>query len=441
MSLSSVFALSNALRLKHFRGIGGRPVPTGARTCASDPASEKASGGRPVYCANWLLLATFAAGFLTASHPASGQTWWEYQSRDDAVWTEVTDTTGVLWLVKGVNDVNGPDARRLVSCQDPRLPLETEWVLRTEKITFANESYPAAKPCGQDTIGWLVVSEADVSPAYRLGYMPRALHFGDAGFIKCGYNAFLCVDVHVVATREELPTPLPPWRPATSTSPTTPTPPATPPATPTALTVTLSASPNPVAEGDAVTITVTPSQLLASDATVPLVLTSGTAEAEDYSALASIVIEANEPDGTGVIATTVDDDLDDETFTVALGTLPSGLATGVQASVEVTITDDAGATSIASLGSEMPTAFALEQNYPNPFNPETTIRYALPRAGMVRLAVYDLLGREVAALVDELQPAGRHAARFHADDLQSGVYAYRLHTGDKEVVRTMVLVK
>ena len=108
-------------------------------------------------------------------------------------------------------------------------------------------------------------------------------------------------------------------------------------------------------------------------------------------------------------------------------------------SASVTVTLPPGPTSAER--EELPAEVALLGNYPNPFNPETTIRYALPRAGMVRLAVYDLLGREVATLVDELQPAGRHAARFHADDLQSGVYAYRLHTGDKEVVRTMVLVK
>lgn len=108
-------------------------------------------------------------------------------------------------------------------------------------------------------------------------------------------------------------------------------------------------------------------------------------------------------------------------------------------SASVTVTLPAGPTSAGR--EELPAEVALLGNYPNPFNPETTIRYALPRAGMVRLAVYDLLGREVATLVDELQPAGRHAARFHGDDLQSGVYAYRLHTGDKEVVRTMVLVK
>ena len=89
----------------------------------------------------------------------------------------------------------------------------------------------------------------------------------------------------------------------------------------------------------------------------------------------------------------------------------------------------------------MPAEVALPGNYPNPFNPETTIGYALPRAGMVRLVVYDLLGQEVAVLIDGPQPAGRHTVRFRGDHLPSGPYAYRLQAGDEMVVRTMMLVK
>ncbi len=90
---------------------------------------------------------------------------------------------------------------------------------------------------------------------------------------------------------------------------------------------------------------------------------------------------------------------------------------------------------------ELPTEVALLGNYPNPFNPETTIRYALPQAGNVRLAVYDLLGHEVAVLVDEPKPAGHHATRFDAGDLPSGAYVYRLQAQDKIMVQIMMLVK
>ena len=141
-----------------------------------------------------------------------GQTWWEYQSRDDAVWTEVTESTGVLWLVKGINDVGDPNVPGgLTQCQDPLIPLETEWVLRTTKITFANESYAGIKPCGQDVIGWLAVMESD--DYVTTGFKPRAFHFGDAHFLKCGYNAMLCVDVHIVDAKDDLPEPLLPWYP------------------------------------------------------------------------------------------------------------------------------------------------------------------------------------------------------------------------------------
>ena len=90
---------------------------------------------------------------------------------------------------------------------------------------------------------------------------------------------------------------------------------------------------------------------------------------------------------------------------------------------------------------ELPAEVTLERNYPNPFNPETTIRYALPQAGNVRLAVYDLLGQEVAVLVDGSRPAGHHTARFDGGDLPSGSYVYRLQVGDEVVVQTMTLVK
>ena len=108
-------------------------------------------------------------------------------------------------------------------------------------------------------------------------------------------------------------------------------------------------------------------------------------------------------------------------------------------SASVTVTLPSGPTSTES--EELPSEVALLGNYPNPFNPETTIGYALPHAGKVRLVVYDMLGQEVAVLVDGPQPAGRYTVRFHGDHLPSGPYAYRLQAGDEMVVRTMILAK
>ena len=85
--------------------------------------------------------------------------------------------------------------------------------------------------------------------------------------------------------------------------------------------------------------------------------------------------------------------------------------------------------------------YMLDANYPNPFNPATTIRFAVPRAGLVRLAVYDVLGRRVDELVDGILDAGWHAVRWDAAGLPSGVYLYRLEAGSFQETKTMILVK
>lgn len=96
---------------------------------------------------------------------------------------------------------------------------------------------------------------------------------------------------------------------------------------------------------------------------------------------------------------------------------------------------------VATERNTLPEGYALEQNYPNPFQRATTIRYTLPQPGKVRLVVYDLLGREVARLVDREVPAGAHAVRFEPTGLASGLYFYRLETPEGALVRTMTLMK
>jgi GEVED domain/Secretion system C-terminal sorting domain/Domain of unknown function DUF11 len=90
---------------------------------------------------------------------------------------------------------------------------------------------------------------------------------------------------------------------------------------------------------------------------------------------------------------------------------------------------------------ELPDGFALGQNYPNPFNPVTTIGFALPKTGKVRLSVFDALGREVALLVDGTIQAGQHEVQFSAGSLPTGAYLYRLHTEAGTISRTLVLMK
>jgi hypothetical protein len=85
--------------------------------------------------------------------------------------------------------------------------------------------------------------------------------------------------------------------------------------------------------------------------------------------------------------------------------------------------------------------FMLEQNHPNPFRMATTIEYVLDQAQHVRLAVYDLLGQELAVLVNSMLPSGRYEVRFDASGLPSGVYFYKMQAGDFIQTRQMVLLK
>lgn len=88
-----------------------------------------------------------------------------------------------------------------------------------------------------------------------------------------------------------------------------------------------------------------------------------------------------------------------------------------------------------------PKEFNLSQNYPNPFNPSTTINYSLPTTGFVTLRVYNLLGEEIAVLVNEEKPAGNYTAIFNAAGLSSGIYLYSLSTGFNKETRKMILLK
>ncbi|HSD65010.1 MAG TPA: 5'-nucleotidase C-terminal domain-containing protein [Ignavibacteriaceae bacterium] len=88
-----------------------------------------------------------------------------------------------------------------------------------------------------------------------------------------------------------------------------------------------------------------------------------------------------------------------------------------------------------------PQDFKLEQNYPNPFNPATTIRYSIPEESFVTLKIYDILGNEVANLVNEKRGPGNYAASFNAAEYVSGVYVYSLRAGSYTETRKMILLK
>jgi len=86
-------------------------------------------------------------------------------------------------------------------------------------------------------------------------------------------------------------------------------------------------------------------------------------------------------------------------------------------------------TSVERLSIDLPTHFNLDQNYPNPFNPSTTITFSVVTYSHTSLRVYDVLGREVATLVNENESAGQKSVTFNAGNLPSGIYFYRFTTG------------
>jgi hypothetical protein len=106
------------------------------------------------------------------------------------------------------------------------------------------------------------------------------------------------------------------------------------------------------------------------------------------------------------------------------GTLPTIIVTGVDL-----------------IGSSIPDRYILSQNYPNPFNPTTMIEFSMPQSGFASLRVYDLLGREIATLLNEEKPAGSFRASFDASHLTSGTYYYVLNAGNFTATKKMVLVK
>ncbi len=114
---------------------------------------------------------------------------------------------------------------------------------------------------------------------------------------------------------------------------------------------------------------------------------------------------------------------------------------GISPSVWMNILDFDNPTVVINEESNLPQSFTLTQNYPNPFNPTTMINYALPKAGNVVLKVYDVLGKEVATLVNNYKESGRYFVEFDASKLSSGMYIYKLSSGSFSEVKKMMLLR
>jgi len=98
-------------------------------------------------------------------------------------------------------------------------------------------------------------------------------------------------------------------------------------------------------------------------------------------------------------------------------------------------------TSVAGEQSSIPTEYYLNQNYPNPFNPSTQIEFSIPQSSHVILKVYDLLGKEIAILVNGTREAGTYSTTWNAQNCPSGVYFYRLTSGSYTMTKKLVLMK
>jgi hypothetical protein len=91
--------------------------------------------------------------------------------------------------------------------------------------------------------------------------------------------------------------------------------------------------------------------------------------------------------------------------------------------------------------STIPETYSLSQNYPNPFNPKTMIEFSIPKSENVKITVFDILGREVMVLVNDIFKAGSYEVDFNASGLASGVYMYKINAGDFTDTKKMLLVK
>jgi len=124
--------------------------------------------------------------------------------------------------------------------------------------------------------------------------------------------------------------------------------------------------------------------------------------------------------------------------------IPGGFyPTTVTTSKLFCLTDSLGCitTGISEPGAVIPNSYNLSQNYPNPFNPTTRIAYTIPISGLVKIKVYDILGKEVMTLINEIKNAGEYYLDFDGRSLSSGIYFYKLEAGDFAATKKMMLVK
>jgi len=96
---------------------------------------------------------------------------------------------------------------------------------------------------------------------------------------------------------------------------------------------------------------------------------------------------------------------------------------------------------INQTGNEIPSTFSLYQNYPNPFNPTTTIKFAIPKSSSVKIAVFDVSGKEVDVILNETLQAGTYEIQWNGSKFSSGAYFYKISARDFSETKTMLMIK
>jgi hypothetical protein len=110
-------------------------------------------------------------------------------------------------------------------------------------------------------------------------------------------------------------------------------------------------------------------------------------------------------------------------------------------SIDNTICSKSSQLQPKNIDTGLPTNFSLSQNYPNPFNPTTIISYSIPKSAVVTLKVYDVLGKEIAILINGNQNVGTYNVSFDASHFSSGVYFYQLMSGNYTSIKKMIILK
>ena len=131
-------------------------------------------------------------------------------------------------------------------------------------------------------------------------------------------------------------------------------------------------------------------------------------------------------------------------YTIELGNIPAGygftnpVVHAGDTNVNINLTQ---ATDVKQINSNLPKTYALSQNFPNPFNPTTQIQYDIPQSSFVHLVVYNLLGQQVAELVNSQQAAGKYSVTFSGTNLSSGIYIYSIRAGNFVQSKKLILLK